>query len=458
MTDAPRSWLAEILSFPHELHAYHRYLAQAPASRVAEDYLFYESRVRFEPRVEDVLQSLAGTEASATPRGSVLVHPPSRARVELAGLDVAVAKRILSHIDGTLPLIEVEHRAQVPPGTMEHFLRAAFGTLILAPTTIAHYQARLDMLQLVRFPATPYEVTRTYWDNMIAVRAYLQDTPELASDATLCWQHLRSLHVLTLMGEDGRSFYRPSSPIAAKNVAPSALYRTETKLLRTATTTWLIAGPRVSAPLVGGPVYHELLAQSVDDLPAVAAERKVVDEGGLPWGELVVGRARGDTQAGSWFLPPRPIRDAHLQAVFQALANVEMPGTKQDREEALKSVADFHWHFIRLHPFSCANQSLAMSVINWLLTRLGCMPIPHLVLDQLALRLDRLPYRRIFLRAVREFGVDGGSSIGRWKALREKRSLMEGFLRRVAETKDPRERALLPTKYPDEAAAALLVD
>jgi hypothetical protein len=458
VVDDPRSWLSATLSFPHELHAYLRYLEQAPAPRATEDYLFYETRVRFEPRVEDVLQLVDGTEAVTTPKGSALVHPPSGARVELPGLSIDAVERLISQIDAVRPLIEIEHCAKLPQGTLERFLLATFGTLVLAPSTIEHYQTRLDVLEIVRFPATPYEVTRNYWDNMSAVRMQLERTVRLAVDLETCWKHLRSLHVLALMGADGRSFYRPSSPITGKNVAPSALYHTDSKLLRTATTTWIVAGPRVSAPLVGGAPYHELLAHSVDDLAAVAAERTLVDESGIPWGELVVGRARGDAQAGSWFLPPRPIRDSHLQAVFHALANVEMPGTRQHREEALGSIADFHWYFIRLHPFSCANQSLAMCVVNCLLGRLGGVGIPHLVLDQLALRLDRLPYRRIFLRAVREFGVEAGSSMGRWKALREKRTLMEGFLRRVAETQDPRERALLPAQYPDEAAAALLVD
>jgi hypothetical protein len=458
VADLLQPWQSASLQFPHELLNYARFLEQGPAADPGDYYLFGQPRLRFEPRAEDVLHLVPETDLGATPQGSFLLHRPTQTRLELPGLSRDALARVLWHMRQELPLIELEYRARSTPEEMEILLRAAFGTLVLVPPTIERYQQQLDLLEIVRFPVSPYEVTRSYWDNMIAVREHLSGLAPLARDLESCWKHLRRLHLMCLMGADGRSYYRPSSPITGKNVAPGALYHAPSKTLRTDTTTWLIAGPRVSAPLVGGAFYHEMLTRSLGDPAALDDERSLVDEAGTPWGQLVLGRARGDKQNASWFLPPRPILHRHLAAIFRDLENVELAVAKRDLDGALPGLADFHWHFIRLHPFSCANQSLAMSVVSALLSRVGSVGIPHLILDQLALRLDRDPYRRVVARAVSQYGGTGAGAPGRWNVLREKREAMEEFLRLVADATDENERAELPGRYPEKAASALLVE
>jgi hypothetical protein len=62
-----------------------------------------------------------------------------------------------------------------------------------------------------------------------------------------------------------------------------------------------------------------------------------------------------------------------------------------------------------------------MNVVNALLRKLGGAGIPHLVLDQLALRLDEAAYSRVFARAVNAWTVRG-SPLERYRALTERKS------------------------------------
>jgi hypothetical protein len=55
---------------------------------------------------------------------------------------------------------------------------------------------------------------------------------------------------------------------------------------------------------------------------------------------------------------------------------------------------------VRLHPFHCANQSLAMNLVNAVLARARGAGTPHLLLDHLALRMSTDAYIEVFRRAV----------------------------------------------------------
>src|SRR5690606_37922556 len=116
-------------------------------------------------------------------------------------------------------------------------------------------------------------------------------------------------------------------------------------------------GPRVNAKLVGGEAYAARLFASLGD-EAALAPRAVCDP--IPWGEIVIARSERDAGFGPWFCPPRPITEAHLEALFDAWRAGDWAG--------------FHWRFVRLHPFRCGNQSLAMGLVN---ARLP-VGLPHL--------------------------------------------------------------------------------
>jgi hypothetical protein len=92
-----------------------------------------------------------------------------------------------------------------------------------------------------------------------------------------------------------------------------------------------------------------------------------------------------------------------------------------ERAAALSALATFHQRFVRLHPFRAGNQSLAMNVVNAVLRELQGAGIPHLVLDQLALRFDEGAYARLFARAVNAWTV-AGSPLERYRALTERKA------------------------------------
>jgi hypothetical protein len=65
----------------------------------------------------------------------------------------------------------------------------------------------------------------------------------------------------------------------------------------------------------------------------------------------------------------------------------------------LRPLAAFHQQFVRLHPFHCGNQSLAMNLVNRVVSHALGAGMPHLFLDHLALRLSPDAYAQVFRRA-----------------------------------------------------------
>ena len=85
---------------------------------------------------------------------------------------------------------------------------------------------------------------------------------------------------------------------------------------------------------------------------------------------------------------------AELNAATAAEAARDLPA-------ALRALAAFHYHFVRVHPLPSGNQSLSMNFVNARLQRLLGTGIPHLLLDQLALRFELSAYQRLFARAAK---------------------------------------------------------
>ncbi len=79
------------------------------------------------------------------------------------------------------------------------------------------------------------------------------------------------------------------------------------------------------------------------------------------------------------------------------------PGERS--EAALPLIAEFHQAFIQSCPFPAINNSVAMNVVNYLLKRVRLPVISHFGLDQLALRLQKASYARLFGVLVRELGI-----------------------------------------------------
>lgn len=414
--------LAAILGFPAELTAYQRWLdAQRAHEGGARDYLFADDKPRFEPRRGDVVVAMPGLELRKHRQGT-------RIAAKGASIDVDVplrdAERICQAMDGARCLLEVRFVAGVSQEIFARFLRVTFGLLVLAPEAVGALEAQLPGVELVRFAASPYCIERAYWENMIAVRKHF-DAATLEDDARFV-AHLRALHVIALMGERLDSFYKPASPVADHTVAPSRFHDEPVELRETTYGTLFLSGLRVKAPLLGGAAYHQALCRDLGEPQALEGTAEIDDA--LPWGHIVLARSERDDAMARWFVPPRPIRPAHLTALREALGRA----WQASGDEVLPHLACFHQDWVRLHPFGCANQSLAMNLVNAVLARSHGAGIPHLILDHIALRLGRASYAEAFRRAVAAHAVPAADAATRLLILLERKQRSNAVIARLA--------------------------
>ena len=395
---APR--IAAVVDYPHELAAYREWLVGQTASG-PRDYLFTEKRSRFEPRREDqvvLLDELSVTQAKDT---TVLRCAEQSVTIPVPDVSVEDARRIIEVIDGNRCLLEVQLDAEVPAMVLALFLRAAFGRVVLAPTAVDSLESRVSGLEIARFPSPPYGVMRPYWNNMAEVRERIDNRDGKVPEGADWVRWLRELHVVALMGERLNSFYKPASPGADTRVSPGALFTEDVAAIDTPSGALMLSGPRVNAKLIGGEGYHAALYGSVADREALTRD-SALEADGLSWGRVAVGRSERDPERAPWFLPPRPLTDAHFDVIRNHLRHALAGG-----DAAVEAAARMHWCFVRLHPFRAGNQSLAMSLANAALREAAGAGIPHLVLDHFALRLTQDAYATLFDRAVRAYAIPG---------------------------------------------------
>jgi hypothetical protein len=417
--DPAGSRLDLVLGSAPELCAYQRWLETEQKHRDGpRDYLFAEDRPRFEPRKDDVVAALPGLAVGEHGGVTVLTVDEPVLRLPLPGVPRAAAERVLGAIDAKRCLLEVRLDAGVEPSELASILRAAFGIVLFAPGAVTSLESRLSGVEIVRFPSAPYAVERPYWENMIAVRTRAAARPLAGTDDFV--RMLRELHVVTLMGESLTSFYKPRSPSADQWVAPGAFFTEPARTLETPRGSFYLDGPRVNVSFVGGEAYHHALYASVDDDEAGAPARYFAEDG-LDWGRVTTARSEREPDPKPWFLPPRPLRVEHFEAMRVELLRALETGD-------VGAAGRFHQKFVRLHPFHCANQSIAMNLVNLALSRTHGAGMPHFILDQLALRLRTEAYEEIFRRAVRAFAFAETDATKRWTVLagRMKRAL--GFI------------------------------
>jgi hypothetical protein len=424
-----------------EVQEYERWSRLASPPGPAEDYLFEQPAVRFEPRADDVLIADPTLRVESRDQLTLLVSARAAATIALPGIAVASAQRLLAACDGRLTLGELRARDLAEQAEIDVVLLHAFGKVLFAPLALSALERALSGVEITRFPGSPYEIGRAYWSNMAAVRRALHDLePELVSRARFA-ARLRELHVLALMGPELTSFYRPRSPISERRAAPGQLMQTRSRWLGDTTRATFVSGPRVNAALIGGRNYHELLYASLGEPEALSTHARV-DADGVAWGQLVHGRAENDAASQDWFCPPRPFVDAHFDTLRLALLRACSAG--QRRAELLAALAHLHQSFIILHPFHCGNQCLVMNIINWLLQRSLGLSLPHLMLDHLALRLSTYAYVRVFARAVDAYAEAGSDPAQRYFSLAHKRaraSALLGELSACAGSDEARQRA-----------------
>ncbi len=372
--------------------------ARARAAGLAEDgYLFDTPRCRFAPEPSDELVAPPGAEVVRTADG-VWVQLPGGARLPLVGCDFDKLCRLFAQLPCSYSRLNIELGSATAG-----FMQQAFSRVIFAPSAVAELETELSAAEIVRFPGSPYEVVRSYWRNAIAVRRRLEESGLPVSSDELR-RLLLELHELLLLGqndaESRSSFYLPASLLGRKRAAPGSFYEVATGIERRGSEMILTSGARVSVPLLGGVHYWQLLADSVNDSGALADDRQLSMDG-LDWGQVAQARAEDEPQSRPWFLPPRPLCPAHFEALLAELSAAHAAVAAGDTPAALRSLGAFHYRFVRLHPLPSGNQSLSMSFVNASLRRLLGIGIPHLLLDQLALRFELSAYQQLFARAAK---------------------------------------------------------
>ena len=235
------------------------------------------------------------------------------------------------------------------------------------------------------------------------------------------------------------------------------MYETPSRRIRSQGSSLFLAGPRVGVGFVGGERYHRLLVARAGDLESLQPERELRDANDVDWGAVVSGRSVDEEHDGAWFCPPRPLTDGHFERLFSAYGAALAAAEKMDELTAIRELSRFHYRFVRLHPFRCANQSLAMNLVNLVLTRLRGAGMPHLLLDQLALRLTESAYERVFELAASQYAVRG-EPVERWRVQRDKKSRAYALIERLKQTATDEEAAAMAAVDPLAARAALILD
>jgi hypothetical protein len=405
---------------------YEAFVAASPSSD--DGYLFDAPRCRFWPEPADELVALPGIEAVATPTGVALVAPGG-VRLAVLGFEAKALQRLLA----LLPCSYARLVLELGPRSSS-FIEQTFSRVLFAPSAVAELELVQPACEIVRFPGSPYEVVRSYWRNLCAVRERLNTGDAPPRDASEFRELLLELHRLLLLGATqaggSRSFYLPASALARKRVTPGEFYEGSSKVNTSGSEVLITSGARVSVPLLGGAVYWQLLAESVSDSAALDPNRQL-ELDGLDWGRVVSGRAVEETESKPWFLPPRPLTTAHFDVLLRALGAAWAARDRGDVRGALDALADFHFGFVRAHPLPSANQSLSMSFVNSLLRPLLGIGIPHLLLDQLALRFERAAYARLFARAALIWCAPWPSATERLRSLMRMRSELNAFVTKL---------------------------
>ncbi len=384
--------------------AFERWLRARPER--GGEYLKSETRVRFEARDGDVLVSLPGVAVRAGATGSELHGGTLPRPIPLPGVAEGAARRFFALFDGEVTLERACRAAPLDASERQRVLAATFGVALFAPHAVIALEREVSGSDITRFPGAPYEIERPYWENMGAVRRRAEALENASGDPDAALRELSALHVVALLGESRKNFYRPASRVASSGVSPGALWQTPSRTLETPAGTRFLEGPRVHVPLLGGKGYGALLAELSGD-PEATLERRELTDDGLDWGRILTGMAEGDREPATWFTPPRPITREHVVSLFSALSAAVTAADDGERSAALAALADFHQRFVRLHPFRACNQALAMNLVNGVLARVTGAGMPHLVLDHLALRWSSAAYRRLFALAADTWSVAG---------------------------------------------------
>ena len=446
----------DILRMPWVLLDYQNWLNERPDSPDT-DYLFAHSRIRFAPEDHDRLVISDSVKVVTVPGGFAIQVSEQLPPISITAQQKGHVEAIISALDKQPLLIELPLCSGAPASTCDWLMHVGFGKFIFALAALEELEVCVSAAEIVRFPASPYEIDRNYWNNVGQLSMSVSDSLSAPFDQTSFVRWLRACHVQLLLGKNLDTYYCPSSPITRHRVAPGALYTRNTRTINSTAGIFIVDGPRINASAVGGARYHQLLCRSLKIEPTRADELDFHDHE-EHWGKLVRARARMDKQEGDWFLPPRPIRDAHWEILRDAWSHATNAIKSGDQPAGIAQLGRFHWYFIHLHPFACANQSLAFTLINCVLNRLNGSGIPQLVLDHLALRLNVADYATVFGRAVAAWSTSASGALARHKERMQKRRSLDMIVAKVDRAIDENEALSVTSGDATGAQLALLVE
>lgn len=431
---------------------YQAFVEAEARAATADGYLFDAPRCRFVPEPADELRAPAGAVVVRT-AGGAAVQLPGGASLSIPGISFDRLRSAFARLPCTYSRLALELGPDVAK-----LMEQAFSRVLFAPAAVAELESAQPSLEIVRFPGSPYEIVRAYWQNSIAVRQRivgrgLPESPEALRTLLL------ELHELLLLGEarevGRRSFYLPASQLGRKRPTPGSFYEAPSVVERRGAETILVGGARVGVPLIGGARYWDLLSESVAD-PAALADERAFEYDGLALGRVVRARAEDEAVASSWFLPPRPLTARHFAALWQELRAAQAAEAGGDVPALLAALSSFHFHFVRIHPLPSGNQSLSMSFVNAALDRVLGIGIPHLLLDQLALRFGLAAYQRFFARAVKSYSAPWPDPSERLRYLVRLRNELNAFVTQLGSAASLLEARALVGSDPHGAALALL--
>ena len=454
MTPArPTDRVRSLLGFPWELFEYQRFVETEARTSPTKNDMFADDAPRFEPRPDDVLVAPGDVEVAATARGVLVRSSQGGVEAELDGVTPAEATRIFGLIDGTRTAAEIGWQVN----GLERFLRKTFGLVVFAPAAVEVLERALSGSEITRFPSSPYGIARPYWENMADVRRAIEhELKGTLNDLGRAVELLRELHVVATMGTSLGSFYKPSSPVSDAGVMPGALWNVRARTTKTALGTLFVGGPRAKVSALAGELYHRMIYAQVGDPGASDPERTFADDDGLDWGRVLVARAAHDERFADWYCLPRPLEARHFERLFAELGEALAAAARGDSAAAVEGAGRFHWRYVHLHPFRCANQCLAMNLVNHVLARALPSGIPHLVLDQFALRLRMAPYARLFARAVASWVSREPNPAARYGLLRERKRRLFSAMQRAGSAKSEADALEALRAHPEEAEAALI--
>jgi hypothetical protein len=344
---------------------------------------FAKGRPAFQLRDDDVPVAVAGVQIEEGENGLVVRSPLGEVR--LRDTSRFQFERVMSRIDGVRTISQIVEELGEPDGAGSRILEPCLGVAFVLPREVEELERRIGGPEISRVPRSPYGIDRNCWANMGDVRSELPAFIASAERPDEFAAGLRGLHRIAVMGRDADRFYKPWSRISDSRVEPG--------FLRTRP---------VRVDVSGMSLQHLLLYEYSRgrELWIREAPDKSRTEARGFWGRLLID--------GNGLFHAPDLTPEHLVQIAAPLIHWKQSGAR-DRGAGTGLVARFHWRFTRAHPFWCANHSIAMNIVNFLLKQAEGRILSHLDLDCFAMALPEEEYVPVFERAFRAHSAPSGS-------------------------------------------------